>query len=516
MSIFSKLFGSGESEDGVEVIDVTDDDDDEREDTVVTKPPPMADIQAPPLYPSSEAQAPKPPPRQPAPRAATPPPLRPRASAAPRTQTPSPDPAARKPPPIKSRPAAPKKGTPQRTSSGDPATRPRRLPKDRPAPAPSRAAAAPSAAAKRPPKKRETARKAERKAVRPPQAAEPKRAAKSDKKDDWATARKPRPSLFGDVPDGALGEALGAELDARFDAATGDGASGVTASEQVRADEASRAAVRATFIEVAARHLRQVREAMLEIRFGAAPSAAVGPARAAVEVVEQAAKTLGEDDIRDHLATLARRLRGAQGAPLSSETRRSILSAYEKLIELSPEHLELQEEHARREPVVVRSLVMQVPRVEQPTVERLFAAGLGALSSLIVASADEIQSVTGLRPEIAKALADKAAEYRREFGETAASIEAEADHQRLGELVQALRKEQSAYLDAAAKWTDEAFANKRRRREARRQVLLQVDVVLARLGELDRIAALERAPIARRIELLDQFIADQSGEVAAQ
>ena len=59
---------------------------------------------------------------------------------------------------------------------------------------------------------------------------------------------------------------------------------------------------------------------------------------------------------------------------------------------------------------------------------------------------------------------------------------------------------------AASDWSDDAHARKKQLRQARADSLLQVKVLLARLGEVDRLGQLERVPFERKIEQIEGYL----------
>ncbi len=323
-------------------------------------------------------------------------------------------------------------------------------------------------------------------------------------------------SIFGSGvdDDDDIERVLAAEIDDRFDAVqrpAGATGSRSSAAERAAAAALDAAAARATFWDVAGSHLRLLRDAMLEMRHGSAASTALGPALAAVRVVESAAQKLDDRELAGKLGLVRERL-GAADAAGSPEHRRAakeaVLSAYASLVPVSPETLALDREHDRREPVIVRSLLLTVPGVEKLTMEKLFAAGLGRLGALLSASSAEIEQTSGVPPEIARGVTKRIAEYASEGGGTAVALDHEEERRRLGALLADLRREHEAFESASSRWSDADLEEKRRRRVARERVLRHIDLVLARVGAVERVAALERMPVRRRIDRLAGLASD--------
>jgi hypothetical protein len=71
------------------------------------------------------------------------------------------------------------------------------------------------------------------------------------------------------------------------------------------------------------------------------------------------------------------------------------------------------------------------------------------------------------------------------------------------------------FESVASAWSDDEHARKKHLRQARAVALLQVKVLLARLGEVDRLAQLERLPFERKIEQLEGYLQETNGEKAA-
>ena len=333
-------------------------------------------------------------------------------------------------------------------------------------------------------------------------------------------SRPPRAKdLDSATEESAMPEAVAAEVDAELDAIFDDVTTASLAdakkrvqaqreSERVRVEQADAMAAREMFRDVTAVHLRQAKEALLAIREGRDARSAIGPAIAAVEVVLDAARQIGETTMVDPLDALLRDLKEAEkSTDIAPSVRSRILSAWRKL-PLPSDQLDLGAEHERREAIIVRSLLGQVPDLEKLGVDKMYAAGLGSLETLVSASAEDIAATTGLEQSTSASIVARVAEHASDFGASVACIDRERVRSRFEALLRTLRHEHEAFERAARTWTDESFAEKRRRRAERARVLRQIDVVLAMLGEIDRMEELERLPVHRRIERLDGLVRD--------
>src|ERR1019366_7727150 len=80
----------------------------------------------------------------------------------------------------------------------------------------------------------------------------------------------------------------------------------------------------------------------------------------------------------------------------------------------------------------------------------------------------------------------------------------------------ASRRENDDYERAAASWTREASDQKKELRKVREQTLLDIQVALARLGEVDRLGQLERLPFEKKLAHLESFLEEARDKYVAQ
>jgi hypothetical protein len=243
---------------------------------------------------------------------------------------------------------------------------------------------------------------------------------------------------------------------------------------------------------------------MIEVRWGEPPvlwlefvRSALGALRAMAAEVELPA-----------LATALDRFNAAVGAAIASgeavvgaERRQLLLEAYADLPRCLPRAFDLDGERDRREPIILRCLLMLVPDVMPLTVERFFSAGLTRLEAIARARPEEVAAVTSIVPP----LAEKILELVRAERALAAADPAE-ERKRLGALVAQLAEEHRELERASAGWTAESKADKRRWRRQRERTLLRIKISLARLGEVERHDRLERLPFSRKIEELEGLL----------
>jgi len=302
---------------------------------------------------------------------------------------------------------------------------------------------------------------------------------------------------------------------AAFDQAMEPSASGASSESDGVSTVADLAEVRRVFNEVAAIHVAQVRDVMLELRYGEAQPSWIESTQPALRSLRTMA---GQMDLADLCAALddfcvAVDAATSGRARIDEASKAELLRRYERLIELIPQAFELDAERDRREPIIVESLLYQIEGVERRTIEKLFAVGLHRLDALMRATSDEISVVAGLRPEIADAIVAQFQGYRAAASSALSAPDPLAERRQLGDLLIMLSVANDEYTHAGTKWSDDAKARKNEARKQREQTFQRIKVALARLGERDQLARLEKMPFHERIATLDRYL---SAAVAAR
>ncbi len=269
--------------------------------------------------------------------------------------------------------------------------------------------------------------------------------------------------------------------------------------------------VRRTFDEVAAVHVAQVRDVMLELHYGDASAAWIEATQPALRSLRAMAQQL---ELADLCAALDGFCAAAEatvkaGAVVGEVQRAELGKRYQKLIELIPKAFALDAERDRREPIIVEALLYQVDGVEKPTIDKLFSIGLGKLDALLRANAEDMAAVAGLQLWLAEAIVDKLRSYRGGGATAVSAPDPVAERKQLADLLIILSIQNDEYNHASAQWTEEARAKKRASRRQREEIFLRIKVSLARLGERDQLARLEKLPYGERIAQLDRYLSAQ-------
>jgi hypothetical protein len=81
-----------------------------------------------------------------------------------------------------------------------------------------------------------------------------------------------------------------------------------------------------------------------------------------------------------------------------------------------------------------------------------------------------------------------------------------SERKQLQDLVIVMSLQNDDYRHAAAGWSDADRAKKRELRKAREQTFQRVKVALARLGDREQLARLDKLPFDDRIAALDRYL----------
>lgn len=271
------------------------------------------------------------------------------------------------------------------------------------------------------------------------------------------------------------------------------------------------AAVRGLFKDVAVAHVSQVRDVMLELRYGEADPKWIEMTKPALRSLRAMAAQMELTDLCEALDAFCEAVDAsiASQARITDDDKAELQRRYARLIDLIPQAFELDAERDRREPIIVEALLSQVHGVEQPTIEKLFAVGLGRLDALMAARADEVAAVTGLRLELATAIVEQFRSYRATAATALSAPDPQVELRQLGDLLIMLCIQNDDFTRASNEWSDEAQQRKRQLRRQREQTFQQIKVALARLGERDQLQRLEKLPFQDRIATLDRFLSSQ-------
>ena len=273
---------------------------------------------------------------------------------------------------------------------------------------------------------------------------------------------------------------------------------------------------RALFDSMVVEHARPIRDFMIEVRLGEPLRAWVDFAMPALRVILRSSQGMGFSDFVEKLGAFMKALELAQGGSdrlIRGQLRQAIIDTYSDLTAFMPDAFALEQEANRREAVIVHSLLQQVPGLQKVGIDRIYAAGLTSLALFYVARPTDIAELTGLPLESAESVVNRFKEYRRKTE----SLSPEGD--RAAEL--ALLREQADRLDAITAEYDSqkpgvvGDAKKRELRRLRGELMVEIGLLMARLGEVTRLRDIEKLPFSARTEQIRAFLDEAKRKATA-
>jgi len=186
--------------------------------------------------------------------------------------------------------------------------------------------------------------------------------------------------------------------------------------------------------------------------------------------------------------------------------RLRILSSYEALVRIMPEAFRLGDEGEKREDIIIKSLLKQIPRLGCVTLEKLYRAGLGSLDALFLANKEDLAAATGVSGRMCELICDKVAQHRQELGTLPDDAAQSVWRGRLAARVNSLRDEIDAARapNGSPAWPT---SEEQRRRNQRQLYFLKITVILAEMGELELLGQMHKVSFKRRIQILDEYLA---------
>ena len=279
------------------------------------------------------------------------------------------------------------------------------------------------------------------------------------------------------------------------------------------------AEVRSLFAQLAANHVRQVRDFMIDLRWSDATADWIGICEPALKSLRRAADKLELSELCVALDAFSGALTGTQGngtRTIDGERRASILKSYETLSAVMPQAFALDLDRSQREAVILQSLLLQVPEVKKVTLDKLYAAGLTTLEAMLLATPGDVAATTGIDEALAGQIVARFGAYKEQVRKAVPDATRANEREKVAALTARLRREHAAFESAAKAWTREADEQKKELRRARAQTLLDIQLVLARLGEVDRIKEIERLPFDRKLVHLESFLEEARDKYVAQ
>lgn len=253
------------------------------------------------------------------------------------------------------------------------------------------------------------------------------------------------------------------------------------------------------FKQIAVAYIMPVRHFMIELRMGEASKDWISVCSPALGSMAGSAERMGLTQLTRTLEELKTTLEASEsspGATVAGAAREAVLQKAERLMAELPEAFSVDAETDRRDPIIVRSLLCQVPGVRKVQMDKIYRAGITSLSMFLVAKPQDIAETTGLDLELCSRVLDRFLRYKKETLSGPADAEQARGLARLQQLAKDLERLNEEYED-----------DKKRVRKERSEVVHEINVVLARVGNVTLVEELERLPFARKVEELSSFLA---------
>ena len=276
--------------------------------------------------------------------------------------------------------------------------------------------------------------------------------------------------------------------------------------------------MQALFQQIATSYARPVRDFMIEIKWGEPPKEWIGICAPAVSSLRRSAEQMELPELCGALDGFLAALERAQSSnerAITDQTKDLLVAGYGDLVRVMPDVFALEAEQRRREPIIVQSLLLQVPDVHKVALDKIYAAGLTTLEMFFLARAADIANATGLPPATAKSIVEKFQSYRRDIESAKPDKGRAAERGRLATLVGQLKRQHEDYERIASSWSADATAKKKRLRQLRTETVLQVNVLLARLGEVDRQGRIEKMSYDNKIRELERYLEEEKRKDAS-
>ncbi len=191
---------------------------------------------------------------------------------------------------------------------------------------------------------------------------------------------------------------------------------------------------------------------------------------------------------------------------LKDNVRRQILDAYDALAAVLPEIFQMGKESQEREDIIIHSLLQGIPGVSGRTFAKLYRAGLGSLNTLFLANSEDLAAATGIQQKLCTRICQKIEQYRQETQHRASLSKKSGSLSHLTDLVNKLHKLVGGENAGIGAHSPLLGSRRMSRQRHYNQAFLEVNIILAELGELDLIHQLQKGPLKKRIKLLQEYL----------
>jgi len=278
-----------------------------------------------------------------------------------------------------------------------------------------------------------------------------------------------------------------------------------TDPEQLPSD-GDQQAFRDTFAIIAKLHISPLRELMYHLSVGCTPRAWVTQTRPVLAPLFDAARQTSQAELLDALSELdtALELAGAENTALVGPVSRgAIQQAYARLGKHMPDTFGMPRSSDGKRLLVLEALLLQVPNVHRRVLTKLYAAGIASIQQLLQGSADELARAAGLDQKLASAIIEHVSRFARERkGLDPARLRARVTEQ-MRALIGRLSQLQSEFERAESAGNQ---VRKKAVRRARDGAVLELQRLVAELGEVELLEELKRSSVRAKVVLMQKYL----------
>jgi len=267
-----------------------------------------------------------------------------------------------------------------------------------------------------------------------------------------------------------------------------------------------RKALLETFAGVANLYVQPLRELLFQLGNGPTPRTWADACRPLLSPLIHSATQIGLPELATGLRVLDGALSRAAldtGALVGAASRVSIQEAYRKLGLLLPQAFSAPRASDGRRTILLESLLLQVPGLHRRGIAKLYAAGLCSVAQLAQGTAEELSQATGVEPELARALVAHVQQFERERSGMDEQRQRREALSRLRTLAGRLSQLQLEFERAEVA---EDRAAKKTVRRAREAAVLNLQLLVAELGELELLEELKRCSVRAKLERVEAYM----------
>ncbi len=303
------------------------------------------------------------------------------------------------------------------------------------------------------------------------------------------------------------------EVDQALDAAFGAGASRNVTHVSAIAKELDEASVRELFGGIASNHARPIKNFVFELKRGTATKEWIEVCRPVMATLIEGAQSMELREAARAMTEFDEALSlvhtDGAGSGIDDSARDLLLTSFDEMAAALPEAFQSGEDERRRDTIIIHSLLKQVSDVGHVTFERLYGAGLTSLEALFLANGGDLAVTTGIPLWLCERICERIRDHRKDLERAQRDSGQGERRDELRKLIEELRQRHEGFERAVSdEWSDPARSDeKREHRQGRQMCALQIEVVLAEMGELDLVEQIQKLPFPRRIEKLQEFIA---------